>query len=269
MDKVLLIKINMIEKYATSRKINNGIKLAKEAGYLFAETLDPTQVAKKAVNSLIEQLGFAGGGFYRYNKEKNTLDGIAYKLNLATYKNPPSLHGKLGLPFEKLIIPMDRANLLSKALYLEKEIVGGKLRNYLGRTVKPYLSDNIEKITATKQLLAIPTACGDHIESVMLVGKIDSEFTDEDIELLKILTNQIGFAMGNAVSHQQIIEQSKKANRKKKNLASIKFTIRIPKSMDKFLAWKIHNTKQSKAKFVRKFLEKKIENDEEFKKYNN
>jgi len=53
-----------------------------------------------------------------------------------------------------------------------------------------------------------------------------------------------------------------------KQLPKIKFTLRITPRIERYLHWKTHNTKISKADFLREEIEKMIEKDEEFKKYN-
>lgn len=48
---------------------------------------------------------------------------------------------------------------------------------------------------------------------------------------------------------------------------TIKFTLRITNRIERYLHWKTHNTKISKADFLREMIEKMIDTDEEYKKY--
>ncbi|MFA6421846.1 MAG: hypothetical protein WCV92_00345 [Candidatus Buchananbacteria bacterium] len=48
---------------------------------------------------------------------------------------------------------------------------------------------------------------------------------------------------------------------------NIKFTLRITSRIERYLYWKTHNTKTSKADYLRDILEKMIAEDEEYKKY--
>ncbi|MFA6918966.1 MAG: hypothetical protein WC244_02525 [Patescibacteria group bacterium] len=48
---------------------------------------------------------------------------------------------------------------------------------------------------------------------------------------------------------------------------NIKFTLRITSKIERYLYWKTHNTKLSKADYLRDILEKMIAEDEEYKKY--
>jgi len=52
-----------------------------------------------------------------------------------------------------------------------------------------------------------------------------------------------------------------------RELASIKFTLRITAKIERYLNWKTHNTKVSKADFVRDLLEELMAKDENYKKY--
>lgn len=48
---------------------------------------------------------------------------------------------------------------------------------------------------------------------------------------------------------------------------SIKFTLRITPRIERYLHWKTHNTKISKADFLRELIEKLIDDDEDYLKY--
>lgn len=60
----------------------------------------------------------------------------------------------------------------------------------------------------------------------------------------------------------QIIEQ-----REGKEAPSIKFTLRITSKIERYLQWKTKSSKLSKADFLRRKIEKLIEEDEGFQKY--
>jgi len=53
-----------------------------------------------------------------------------------------------------------------------------------------------------------------------------------------------------------------------KEIPNIKFTLRITSRIERYLHWKTHNTEKSKADFLREKIEKMMDEDEEFKKYN-
>ncbi|MBU1164336.1 hypothetical protein KKA15_02105 [Patescibacteria group bacterium] len=53
-----------------------------------------------------------------------------------------------------------------------------------------------------------------------------------------------------------------------KEIPKIKFTLRITPKIERYLHWKTHNTKKSKADFLRERIDKMIEEDEEFRRYN-
>ncbi len=48
---------------------------------------------------------------------------------------------------------------------------------------------------------------------------------------------------------------------------TIKFTLRVTPKMERYLQWKTHNTKSSKADFLREAIEDMIKNEEEYKKF--
>lgn len=54
---------------------------------------------------------------------------------------------------------------------------------------------------------------------------------------------------------------------RKKELATIKFTLRLTPKMERYLSWKIANTTLKKADYLRNILGKVIEEDEEYKKF--
>ncbi len=52
-----------------------------------------------------------------------------------------------------------------------------------------------------------------------------------------------------------------------RELPTIKFTLRITPRIERYLQWKTHNTKISKADFLRELIEGLIDRDEEYKKF--
>lgn len=50
-------------------------------------------------------------------------------------------------------------------------------------------------------------------------------------------------------------------------ITNIKFTLRISKKISHFLDWKTHNTKKTKADFLRELIEKIIKEDDKYQKY--
>lgn len=53
----------------------------------------------------------------------------------------------------------------------------------------------------------------------------------------------------------------------RREIANIKFTLRMTPRIERYLAWKVTNTKIKKADYLRVLLSQLIENDEEYKKY--
>lgn len=51
-----------------------------------------------------------------------------------------------------------------------------------------------------------------------------------------------------------------------RQLASIKFTLRITPRIERYLRWKTHNTKISKADYLREIIEQLIDADEDYRK---
>ncbi|MDZ7798229.1 MAG: hypothetical protein U5L76_01275 [Patescibacteria group bacterium] len=55
--------------------------------------------------------------------------------------------------------------------------------------------------------------------------------------------------------------------KKVKEMPRIKFTLRITPSIEKYLHYKTHNTKKSKADFLREYVEKMMEIDDDFQDF--
>ena len=67
---------------------------------------------------------------------------------------------------------------------------------------------------------------------------------------------------------KQVINFLKTIKGKKiKEVPRIKFTLRITPSIEQYLYYKTHNTKKSKADFLREYVEKMMEMDEDFQKF--
>lgn len=65
----------------------------------------------------------------------------------------------------------------------------------------------------------------------------------------------------------RFIERTQKEKFFPPDTPSIKFTLRITSSIEKYLKWKTHNTNKSKADFLREEIEELMEKDEEYKKF--
>ncbi len=52
-----------------------------------------------------------------------------------------------------------------------------------------------------------------------------------------------------------------------KEVPSIKFTLRITPSIERYLHWKTHNTKKSKADFLREDIEEQMKEDEKYQRF--
>ena len=52
-----------------------------------------------------------------------------------------------------------------------------------------------------------------------------------------------------------------------RELPKIKFTLRITSRIERYLHWKTHNTKLTKADFLREMIEEMIENDTDYQRY--
>jgi hypothetical protein len=52
-----------------------------------------------------------------------------------------------------------------------------------------------------------------------------------------------------------------------REVPNIKFTLRITPRIERYLKWRTHNTKLSKADFLRGMIEKMIDDDDAFKKF--
>ncbi|NUM25761.1 MAG: hypothetical protein HUU49_04040 [Candidatus Buchananbacteria bacterium] len=52
-----------------------------------------------------------------------------------------------------------------------------------------------------------------------------------------------------------------------REVPNIKFTLRITSRIERYLHWRTHNTKISKADFLREMIEKMIDEDEEYQKF--
>jgi len=53
-----------------------------------------------------------------------------------------------------------------------------------------------------------------------------------------------------------------------KELPTIKFTLRLTPRIDRYLSWKIHNTKLTKADFLREQIEKLMKQDQDYSRFN-
>ncbi|EKD49202.1 MAG: hypothetical protein ACD_63C00228G0001 [uncultured bacterium] len=247
------------------------LELIKKTRNLFFRTVEFEKLAKNTVETIIKikikDLKLQGSAIFRIDPDGKNLRSYFYNSI-----NPLLIiENYIDIPFNSLVTPIDKpVNLMGKSISLDKICMDKDLSNFISPPVNKSIAKILQRLAESKIFISLPIKYNNKIVGAILTGMKYNNIPDYQIDLIQTFSDQVGLAMGNVIAHERIIEQFKEKIRKKKakkKQASIKFTIRIPKSMDKFLTWKVHNTRQSKAKFVRKFLEKKIENDEEFKKY--
>ncbi|MBU1167747.1 GAF domain-containing protein, partial [Patescibacteria group bacterium] len=178
--------------------------------------------------------------------------------------------------FSKIKIAIDDPiNHIGETAKYEKSFSGKRLVDFTRGFVKSEkLIGVYQKVSTTKFMMTVPIFSSGKVEGVLYVGTAKDSFTPDQISLIKIFAEQLGLAMGNIIAHEKIIEKFKDEQERKKRqtdpdkIPNIKFTLRISKEIDRYLNWKVHNTKKTKADFLREaILEDLMEPDEEYKKF--
>ncbi len=231
-------------------------------------TLDFDELTQKITAMLVNELGLQGCTIFRVDSKHRCLRSCAFNMK----SNAARMLQIIGKPFSSLATPIDKPlNYIGQTAAFGKIIHGRRLRDFISPTVGPVSADAIARITHANYLLSLPIKFKGAVVGALLVGHRDSDFTESGVSLLKTAAAQLGLAMGNVMAHERIIERYKeslaKGEKKVAKIPKIKFTLRITPEIEQYLTFKVANTKESKAEYVRKLLEELMEKDEGYKKF--
>ncbi|MBU1167904.1 GAF domain-containing protein, partial [Patescibacteria group bacterium] len=196
-------KLEKINTETDHEPLESYLDIISSTNNLLTGEFDFKKVAEKAVTGFIERTELMGAHIYR--KEGNFLKAYLYSRNKATNFLSNIFSDKR---FRNLRTPIDSPeNLIGKTA---KE---GKIHECdnlidLGKGVLPDKMLNIiHKGARTKKYILVPLICNNKVEAVLIVATKETQFTPDQISLIKIFAEQLGLAMGNIIAHEKIIEK--------------------------------------------------------------
>jgi GAF domain-containing protein len=239
---------------------------------LFAGEFDFEKVSRQAVTDFNNDMGFYGVNIYRKDGSSK-LRAYLYSTGKATdfiRKIIPDNQ------YQKLTIPLKKAKSIIARAGSEEDIF--ETQNF-ENFANGIISETVMKLM--KQALpkdiwytSFPILNNNNLEGVLAVGKRGSKLTPQEKEATQFFCEQLGLAMANIKAHNKILERYQKNQElRARNIdpdkkPTIKFTLRISKEIERYLTWKIHNTDQSKADFLRNLLtEDVIKNDHDYQDF--
>gem|GEM_PF-4252448 len=220
---------------------------------------DFQEFAKNATEVVLKELNLAAVAIFRIDHDSGELKSYAYSVNIPV----KTINRILGMPFTKVKAPLGRKN----TNFTEDTANSGQihtsesLEDFSRYVVKKNIGTTLQRILKTRSHISLPIKVRGGIEGVLFCASSEATMTETKISLLKTITTQLGLSMANVMAHERIIKQYEKSlddkDTPKKKKASIKFTLRINEDIEQYLFFKTHNTKMSKAEFVRDLLQKK------------
>lgn len=258
-------------KQQENKSLQNYLKIISSTNNLLTGELDFQKVAQKSVTAFTEEAGFAGGAVFR--REKNKLRAYVFTENKHTRQVI-----KLMLPkkFSDITTPIENPeNLIGKTALTGEIFTGPRMREFTRGFVKnEKLMDVFQKVARAEFIISAPIFSAGKVEGVLFVGTREKSFTEDQTALIKIFAEQLGLAMGNIIAHERIIKKYQEEQEMRKRQIdpnkkpNIKFTLRISKEIERYLAWKVNNTNNTKADFLRDAILKEImENDENYQDF--
>lgn len=269
----LSLAIYNIKKLELSKQTKNSYhdKILATTNKLFAGEFDFEKASEQAVTDFNVDMGFFGTSIYR--KDGNKLRAYLYSKGESTkfieQVLPSNQYKKIFIPF------VENASIIARTgiqqVILETQSFENFAHNIVSDTIVKLLKRSLPK---DLWYTSFPIMYNNKLEGVLAIGKRRSKLTDEEKEATSFFCEQLGLAMANIKAHNKILERyEKQQEMRAKNIdpdkkPTIKFTLRISKEIERYLTWKIHNTDQSKADFLRNLLtEDVIQEDQDYQDF--
>jgi len=140
---------------------------------------------------------------------------------------------------------------------------GESILNYVDGIVMETTADNPEigYLLAHAVLQKKPTLC--LYQKGSLIKKTLSRLGQKIPDFIKVMPYQEEELDKTIAEYIQLFGMDPELS----EVPNIKFTLRISKKISHFLHWKTHNTKKTKADFLRELIQEIIDKDEKYQKY--
>lgn len=146
------------------------------------------EVLDIAMHDIRLQLGLAGGAFYLVEDGKLCLKALSstnfISLVRKIIKDPLSL-----LKFD---LEQDKDNLLVQAVLTNKVVCTNNLHDMVLPKMNKWLADRAQKITLTKQAMALPVLRGEKVAGLIVYGSLTGGDFRHELEPLKSFALGIG-----------------------------------------------------------------------------
>ena len=241
------------------------IKFAEKVNELLVGKLDFNELARQATRIILQELRLTAVTLFRIDHREKVLKPYAY----ATTASPGLINSVIQQPLTSFKVPLGRIydNLTENTLNTGQINTSLSLGDFGKRDLTPKL----QKILGTRFHISVSIKTKNQVEGVLVCATRQKYLPRDRISLLETAAAQLGLALGNVIAHEQIIEQYKaSSSRKEKTVEKtpkIKFTLRIPRDLEHYLSYKVANTKQSKAEYVRKLIADLKRQDGDYQKF--
>ena len=245
------------------------LEIARKVNNSLIGTLDFKDFAKNATEIALNEIDLTAVAIFRIDHNSNELKSYSYTLKVGK----KTIDNILGKKFTSVTAPLGRknTNLVEDTVNEGRINKSSKLEDFSRHVVRENAGNVLQKFLKTKFHISLPIKVNGNVEGVLFCASKDPYFSKEKISLLETVTSQLGLAMGNVMAHERILEKYRKTleagDKPKKNRPRIKFTLRITDDLEQYLNYKTINTKTSKAEYVRKMLEDKMKNDQEYEDF--
>ncbi len=241
------------------------IKFAEKVNELLVGTLDFNELARQATRIILQELRLTAVTLFRIDHREKVLKPYAY----ATTASPGLINSVIQQPLTNFKAPLGRIydNLTENTLNT------GQINTSLslGDFGKRDLARKLQTLLGTKFHISVSIKTKNRVEGVLVCATRQKNLSPDRISLLETAAAQLGLALSNVMAHEQIIERYKTFSDQKEKIAEkkpkIKFTLRIPKELEQYLSFKVANTKQSKAEYVRKLLLDLKQSDTDYQEF--
>lgn len=247
----------------------NGKTLEEKASRALAGYLDFKLLAGRIGSLMLEEReSYTDVSVFKVESNGEDLRAFTFRTN----QGKLDIEKIIGKKFTDLKTPIRPRylNLMGRTASEGEICEGEALSDFVCPTISKVTSSMLQKITGAKSYLSIPIPGSSGVVGVLFVASRAQSFSDEEKESLQRFSRQIGIAMSNAIAHERIVKKMERQNgfkKRKFDKPNIKFTLRITPRIEKYLSWKIQNTDRTKADYLREEVERLIDEDDEFEKF--
>src|SRR5688572_627170 len=196
------IIVDEISEIPTSKELR--YRTLQNIFSVLVSSIEIDKMAQNAVDVMSQQMGYIGGVIFIFDKEKKAL--VPWSFTDAPLINYVATF--LKKPFREHFFPVTLKESLVVKTYLNKELYqSNNPSDFLYPIVDSPFLNNMVKVLGIKSYITLPIIFHNEILGVLWLTSNRVKAQNEEIEMLKTFSEQVGIALYNSILYEQTRNQ--------------------------------------------------------------